>query len=289
MPNHPNLISWLLEESSACIKLRVLTDLLGLPRDNPEVELARGQALETLPQARDLSWLGLKGQIITYNLTALAEAGLSGTDVPVDRVVDQELSQPFDVNCGQFMLMRALVMLGFSEDERLQARLAAMRDRQLPDGGWLCLHRLDKMKRIPKSCIKANMHALLLAGELEKHGMSPQWRSGVIEYFKRRRLFYRADNPSKLVLDCEPGYRMTDVHLPAEYLRVGLTYLMEALHALGQRNTPEFQDAWQLLKSKGDELGRVRLEGQLAKTYLPKERVGQFTRWGTLYTALALS
>ena len=34
-------------------------------------------------------------------------------------------------------------------------------EKQLPDGGFLCLHRLDKMNRIPKSCVKANMYALM--------------------------------------------------------------------------------------------------------------------------------
>lgn len=282
----PIPIRWLTDECNPGVRLRALTVLCALPADDPEVARARRRVLATLPQAKDLSWMGLKGQALTYNLTALAETGLTRSDVAIGPVVDRLLDEPFDLNCGQGMLLRALVMLGYLQDERLAARLERLGECQLPDGGWLCLHRLDKMQRIPKSCIKANVHALLLAGELRKRGLTVPWAEGLLDYFRRRRLFYRMDDSQQLVLNCQPGYRMIDVHVPIEYLRVGLTYLMEALYALGQRETPEFQEAWQLLASKQDPQGCVRLEGQLAKSYLPKERVGQPSRWATLYTAL---
>ncbi len=285
MKTDPAVLNWLLEEDNPGVRLRALKDLCGLADSDERVIATRRLVIQSLPAARDLSWMKLKGQVLVYNLTALAESGLTRADLPVEPLVDRLLDQPFDVNCGEMMLLRALVMLGFAADERVQARILTMATKQLPDGGWLCLHRLDKLKRIPKSCIKANMHGLLLAGELHRRAIVPGWTEPLVNYFRRRRLFYRTDDPTRLVLDCSPGYRMVDVYIPIEFLRVGLTFLMAALAELDQRNTPEFQQAWELLESKKDTQGRVRLEGTLARSYLPRERVGQPTKWGTLYAS----
>ena len=287
MATDPIVLNWLLEENNPGVRLRTLKALCKLPDNDVVVIAARQLVTQTLPAARDLSWMQLNGQVLTYNLTALAESGLSRGDILIEPVVDRLLAQPFDVNCGDMMLLRALVMLGFAADARVRDRISKMAELQLPDGGWLCLHRLNKMKRIPKSCIKADMHGLLLAGELHKRGVNPWWSNSLMDYFRKRRLFYRTDDPTHLVLNCQPGYRMIDIHIPIEFLRVGLPFLMEALAESGQINTSEFREAFQLLEGKKDPQGRVYLEGTLAKSYLLKERVGQPTKWGTLYTSLA--
>lgn len=287
MKINPTLLNWLLEENNPGVQLRTLTGLCKLPQDDEKVILARRRVMQTLPQARDLSWMQLKGQVLVYNLTALAESGLSRADVPIEPLVNRIQEMPFDVNCGEMMLLRALVMLGFIHEAHVQDRIKRMAETQLPDGGWLCLHRLKKLHRTPKSCIKANMHALLLASELHRLGETPGWSGPLIDYFRKRRLFYRMDDPAQLVLGCKPGYRMVDIYVPIEFLRVGLTFLMAALAELGQQNTPEFQMAWQLLEEKKDEYGRVKLEGTLAKSYLAKEPVGQPTKWGTLHACFA--
>lgn len=288
MKTEPAVLSWLLEKSNPGVRLRTLKELCGLEVSDETVVAARRLVVGSLPAARDRSWMELDGQALVHSLTALAEAGLSAADVPIEPVIDRLLARPFDVNCGDMMLLRALVMLGCAADARVQDRLMRLAEKQLPDGGWLCLQRLEKLRRIPKSCIKADMHGLLLAGELRRLGVPATWSEPLVSYFRRRRLFYRMDDPRRPVLDCRPGYRMTDVHIPLEYLRTGLQFLIKALAELGQRDTPEFQEAWRLLEGKRDPQGRVRLEGALAKSYLHKERVGQATKWGTLHTCLAL-
>lgn len=40
--------------------------------------------------------------------------------------------------------------------------------------------------------------------------------SALVDYFLRRRLFYRTDDPSRLVLDARPGWRMVDMFMPSE-------------------------------------------------------------------------
>lgn len=131
------------------------------------------------------------------------------------------------------------------------------------------------------------MHGLLLAGDLAKRGLPCPWSGALVDYFTRRRLFYRSDAPDQLVLPYRPGWRMTDILMPAEVQRVGLPQLLEALAALGAGKAAELDDAWSLLAAKTDSHGRVVLEGTQAKPYLPKERVGQPSKWATLYAALA--
>ncbi len=281
------VLEWLLDPVNPGVRLRALTDLCGLAPNAPAVQDARAQALVWLPAARSLGWLELKGLAATYNLTALAECGLTRADLPLDNLATCLLAAPFDAGCGDYLLLRALVMLGYAGDALVQERLALAAQTQLPDGGWLCLHRLNKLKETPKSCIKAACHALLLAGELAKRGMPQPWGAELSAYFQRRRLFYRTDNPAQLVLSYRPGWRMTDIFMPAEVQRVGLPQLLEALSALGVGSAPEFADAWALLESAKDSLGRLVLQGTQSKPYLPREAVGKPSRWATLYAALA--
>jgi hypothetical protein len=283
------IANWLLEEDNPGVRVRTMTDLCGFSKDHEKVRAACQVVTQTLPAAYDLSWVNLKGQVLTYNLAALAESGLSYKDVPVETAADKVLSHPFDAGCGDLMALRALVMLGYGSDPRVEERFAQLRDVQLPDGGWLCLHRVKKMKKVPKSCIRAAMHGLLLAGELKKQGCSFDGSESLIDYFLKRRLFYRMDHPTQHVLPDHPGRRMTDVFFPIEYFRVGLPLLLYALAILGVGQAPELHEAWKLLDEKKDEQDRIPLEGTLPsnKSYLPRERVGKPSKWGTLYAYLA--
>jgi len=172
MKNDRELLNWLLEENNPGVRLRTLIGLCDFSEDRKEVKAARRVVASTLQAASDLSWMLLKGQTVIYNLTALAESGLSCEDVDIEPCVDNLLSPPyFDANCGELMALRAMVMLGYGKDARLKKRLSQLAEAQLPDGGWLCLHRVRKMKKVPKSCMRAAMHGLLLAGELKKRGL----------------------------------------------------------------------------------------------------------------------
>lgn len=289
MSENEPILSWLLEDDNPGVRVRALTGLCEYPADHHTVTASRRLAIQALSAASDLSWMDMKGQILAYNLTALAESGLTCEDVPVEPAASKILTQPFDASCGDLMALRALVMLGYGSDPRIQERLVTLRDVQLPDGGWLCLHRVRKMKKIPKSCIRAAMHGLLLFAELRRTGLHSSGDDALISYFLKRRLFYRTDNPTQLVLNDHPGRRMTDVFFPVEYFRVGLPILLYAFAVLGVGEAPELCEAWRLLDEKKNSQDRVLLEGTLplSKCYLPKERVGRPSKWATLYTCLA--
>ena len=111
------LLNWLLEENNSSVRLRTLIGLCGLSEDHKEVKATRRVIVSKLQAASDLSWMSLKGQTVIYNLTALAESGLSYKDVEIETCVDKLLSAPyFDANCGELMALRAMVMLGYGKE-----------------------------------------------------------------------------------------------------------------------------------------------------------------------------
>ena len=127
------VLSWLLEEAPPGVRVRALTGLCGVPEDDPQVAEARTLVLRTLDSARDLSWMEGKGLWLTYHLTALAEAGLRRADVPVGPLVERLLAGTYDAACGDMMMLRALVMLGYGDDPRVGERLAQVAATQMPD------------------------------------------------------------------------------------------------------------------------------------------------------------
>jgi len=283
-------MAWLLEEDNPGVRLRTLRALCGYSETSKEVQKARKRVVDSLEAARDLKWTSLKFcQKLIYNLTALAESGLTYRDINLDQAADHALSSVFDCCCGDFMAMRALIMLGYKNDSQIKQRLAQMKEAQLPDGGWLCFHRIKKMKRIPKSCMRAAMHGLLFISELQKKGISYEGADQLAGYFLKRRLFFRTDDPKQLVLSRRPGRRMTDIFFPSELFYVGLPLLLESLSALGAGQAKALDYAWSLLDEKRDDSGRMILEGTmpLNRAYLPKEKVGKPSKWATFYAYAA--
>ncbi|MEN6355522.1 MAG: hypothetical protein ABFD83_00395 [Armatimonadota bacterium] len=280
-------LDWLLGEDNPGVRVRTLIGLCGLPNDDSQVITARSLVTRTLDVASDLSWIENDSVKIVQNVVALAESGLTRNDVFIDPLMSRWLDGGFDANCFDYLIMRLFLMLGYGDDDRIKSRLAQMAESQLPDGGWICLHRLNKMKRVPKSCIKANMHALLLLAEMKQRGVAFAGTDELIQYFLRRRLFYRMDSPTRLVIEHSPGLRMIDAFFPLEGMRVGLPMLLYALSVLGAGRAPELQEAWNMLEAKRDEMGRVKHEGNVITSSLPKERVGRPGKWVTLYACLA--
>jgi len=146
---------------------------------------------------------------------------------------------------------------------------------------------LDKMKRTPKSCVKANMHALMFCAECRKKGIKADIEEPLLDYFWKHNIFYRTDNPQTLILNAREGWRTIDAFYPFEVMRVGLQNIVESFCALGYGNDSRLNEAWDILNSKKTSDGMNILNGTLSKSYLPKERVGRPSKWVTFYALLA--
>jgi hypothetical protein len=270
-------INWLLEDSNPAVKYRTHTEILGQPADKAE---AAAWLNKFLPD----NWRERTGLWSVYYLNAFAECGLTFEDVQISL---EKAVQPFEYNCDNFMRLRALVRLGLGEEPIVKAIVSSLPERQLPDGGFLCLHRLDKLKYTPKSCVKANIQALMFCAECRKKDIHTDITAPLLDYFWNHHLFYRTDSPNTLILNAREGWRAIDTFHPFEVMRVGLHNIVEAFCALGYGNDERLREAWELLRAKRADDGKYLLDQTLTKSYLPKERVGKPSKWVTFYALLA--
>jgi hypothetical protein len=183
------------------------------------------------------------------------------------------------------MLSRALVMLGFIDE--IEFFFNESKSKQLPDGGFLCFHRVEKMKYVPKSCIKSNNFALMFCAECKKRNIKIDFLNKLISYFWKHNVFYRTNDLTTLVLNCREGWRTIDTFYPFETMRVGLQNIIESFCALGYGIDKKLNEAWKILYTKKNDEGKYILNGTLTKSYLPKEKAGKPGKWVTFYALLA--
>ena len=277
-----NVMNWLLEDDDPAVKYRTQTEILGEAADKSPVV---AWVNDFLPA----DWTEREGLWSVYYLNTFAECGLTFEDIPLDKekAIHFGTKYQFEHSCGDYMRLRALVRLGLADELGVADIISNLTEKQLPDGGFLCLHRVDKMNRIPKSCVKANMYALMFCAECRKQGVKTDIDEALLEYFWKHHLFYRTDNPDMLILNAREGWRTVDTFYPFEVMRVGLQNIVESLCALGYGNDPRLQEAWGILNSKKTSDGKYMLNGTLSKSYLPKERVGKPSKWVAFYALLA--
>lgn len=277
-----NVMNWLLEDNNPGVKYRTLTEILG---EAAEKEPVIAWLYDFLPT----DWAQKKGLWSVYYLNTIAECGLTLEDIPQykEKAIHFGTKYQFEHSCGDYMRLRALVRLGLADEPGISDIISNLAERQLPDGGFLCLHRLDKLKHTPKSCVKSNMLALMFCAECKKKGIKVEIENPLLDYFWNHNLFYQTDNPESLILNTREGWRTIDTFHPFEVMRVGLQNIIEAFCVLGYGNDSRIQEAWDLLNNKKDPDGKHLLDGTLTKSYLPKERVGKPSKWVTFYALLA--
>ena len=274
------VIQWLLGDDNPAVKYRTQTELLGEKADKlPVIAWVN----DYLPD----DWTERVGLWSTYYLTTIAECGLTYEDIRFDKekAICFGTANRFEHSCGDYMRLRALVRMGLYDDAANIVHESV--EKQLPDGGFLCLHRLDKLKRIPKSCVKANLQALMFCAECRKKDIKTDIEELLLNYFWNHNLFYRTADPNALIVTAREGWRAIDTFYPFEVMRVGMQNIVESFCALGYGSDPRLNEAWNILNSKKTPEGQYILNGTLTKSYLPKERVGKASKWVTFYTMLA--
>lgn len=279
--NTSKIVAWLLEDSNPAVKYRTLTEILGCYADPTKT---KEWIFNRLPE----NWFTANGLDYCYYLTALAECGLTA-EIVTEKYVEkayQYLENSFLYGCSDFMLVRALVKLGYQGEKQVQNILCSINANSLSDGGYLCKNRRYKFKYEPKSCYKANAHALFLLSECYKKAITPDFGSGLIKYFLNRAVVYKSDL-SGLVYEGKVGWRIIDAFYPFEPMRIGIQNIAEAFAALGYGSNPRLAKVWEFMENAKDETGKLILSGTLTKPYLPKEKVGTPSKWATFYMLLA--
>jgi hypothetical protein len=283
MKLNDTIINWLLEESNPAVSYRTKTEILNVTADKTPV-------INWINTKLPENWQDINGLWHIYWITALAECGLKRDDILIDvNNLFKQFGSKLEFSCGDFMYVRALTMLGFSDIITKTGFYSRLAETQLPDGGYLCLHRVDKLKYTPKSCVKANNLCIMMLAECRKNGIKipGSVESRLVEYYWKHKIYYRTSDLNELILNGKSGWRTIDTFYPFEVMRVGIHNIIEAFCSLGYGNDNHLNESWKILNSKRDEEGKYILDQTLTKSYLPKERVGKASKWVTFYSLLA--
>ena len=277
-----DVINWLLENDNPAVKYRTERELLDISSD---ISQSKDWIFSKLP----IKWHEAKGLWYIYYITALAECGLSYLDIPDDYLTRafEYVDLEFEFGCADFMLLTSLLKLGLHNNSLIQKKIDELQQNALPDGGFLCKRRYNKLKYMPKSCYKDNLHALRFLAECSHRGIEVGFERGVMDYFFNRSIFYTSIDDKKLVIDSRAGWGITDVFHPFEPMRMGIHNIIQAFSALGYGSDVRLKEAWKILNSHRDKDGKIILSGTLTKSYLPKEKVGRPSKWATFYSMLA--
>jgi hypothetical protein len=273
-----NVINWLLEDKNPIIAYRTKKELL-------EEKSKKMDVNNWLDNFLPNDWQDTKGLWLTYYYTTIAECGLNRNDIKIDKnkIQNRFKDIPIKYGCEDFMLLRALIMLGFFDE--VKNILKNSKNNQLPDGGFLCLHR--RHKNPLKSCIKSNNVILMFCAECKKRQINYFFEADIVSYFWKHNIFYKTKDLSTLVLDAKKGWRTIDTFYPFDTMRIGLQNIVESFCALGYGYDNRLNEAWEILSTKRDVEGKYILDGTLSKSYLPKEKIGEPSKWVTFYSLLA--
>lgn len=301
-----NVTPWLLEKQNPAIRYRTLTELLGVPKSDPEASLVYHEIWATKDVQAMLArqneqgcWEHSENEYGVHTslryLTAFAENGLSqdkrldnSVEYAVHFLVEKEtadLGHDYS-GCSNALVLRALVMLGYHQNAGVVQLIDRYIETQLFDGGFICRRLLAK-KPNRRGCYKACVAALLLYAECKRHSIPLLGTEQLVDYFLKRDVFFSSGDKTKLLLDGKPGWRAIDNFFPVETMRIGLPLIVSALCVLGAGNHPSLDRAWEYLNSKKNVNGRWALEGTLTKQPCKFGKVGDENIWVTFYALLA--
>lgn len=277
-----NIISWLLENNNPAIEYRTKTELLNEKPNNANV-------IDWLRKILPTDWKNTKGLWLTYYYTSIAECGIKGEEFGIkgNEIIKYFKNNNFKYGCGDFMLLRALIMLGFGKELKNIGILDTLENKKLLDGGFLCTQRLEKFNNMPKSCVKCNNLTLMFLSECKKENIKVSIENDLLQYFWKHKIFYKSNDQSTLMINAREGWRTIDTFYPFEVMRVGLQNIVEAFCVLGYGKDKKLKEAWNILENKKEKDGKYILEGTLSKSYLPKEKTGKPSKWVTFYVLLA--
>jgi hypothetical protein len=231
-----------LEDNNPAIEYRTKVELLNEKMDNSKV--IDWIKKKVLPK----DWKDTKGLWLTYYYNAIAECGINRMEFGIKEndIIRFFKNNNFEYNCGNFMQLRAFIMLGFENTLRNIGIIEQLEHKQLSDGGFLCLHRLDKYKTMPKSCVKSNNFALMFLSECKKRNIKISIENNLIQYFWKHKLFYKSTDLSSLILYSREGWRTIDTFYPFEVMRVGIQNIVEAFCILGYGKDKKLKEAWNI-------------------------------------------
>jgi hypothetical protein len=285
-----SILEWLLEDETPEVKLRMLKEYEKLPEDDESVVACKKLLLQSKVYERGLKKLRTDKPWAKYDaILAFAEWGLTRDDIGGD--IDSEVfalieSTGFKMLCGEPLLLRNLVKLGYGQEESVKNETDSMLRLIKEDGGFGCIStnkKINDPKKPHKSCARLTVEYLLLAAELHLAGRPAECESALVHYFTKRNIFYRTDDMKTPMVDV-----MLGTFYPPDPIKIGAHQILYALRVLGCKPESEaMQAGYQVLNRHRLENGRYVLTASKSVPAFKAGNPGEENKWVTLYAYMA--
>ena len=282
--------AWLLEEENPEVRLRTLKEYEKLPEDDERVTDCKKRLLQSKVYERGLKKLRTDKPWAKYDaLLAFAEWGLTRADIGED--IDGEVfalieSTGFKMLCGEPLLLRNLVKLGYAQEAIVKNEIDSVLGLIKEDGGFGCIStnkKINDPRKPHKSCARLTVEYLLLVAELHLQGYRPACEDKLTHYFTKRNIFYRTDDMQTPMVDV-----MLGTFYPPDPIKIGAHQIVYALKVLGWAPESEaMQAGYKVLDQHRLENGRYVLTASKSVPAFKAGNVGEENKWVTLYAYMA--
>ncbi|MEL7604377.1 MAG: hypothetical protein AAGU77_14560, partial [Bacillota bacterium] len=220
-------------------------------------------------------------------LSYCAEAGLDREHPLVAKAAERYLALQGEdgdwwhhLSCLYAYNIRTFVILGYRGDRRIQKAIDMMLNRARPDGGYLCDLHEKTDRKLPKSCIRGSVKALLAFSELQEY-----WRHErclqLIDYFLNRNGIFKTKDHTRFVND-----DMKRDSFPIVW-RTNVWEILYALSKMGYGKDERLKGAWEVMNNRKLPDGRYKLDWTPPQSPWKIGKVGEPNKWITLYAMLA--
>ena len=285
-----SVLEWLLDDNNPEVRLRTLKEYKKLPQDDESVIECKSQLLHSKVYERGLKKLKKDKPWDKYDaIMAFAEWGLTRDDIGKD--IDKEVfalieSTGFKMLCGEPLLLRNLVRLGYYQEEVVKNEIETVLGMIKDDGGFGCIStnkKINDPKKPHKSCARLTVEYLLLVAELYSQGYEMECRDALVRYFIKRNIFYRTDDMKTPMVDV-----MTGTFYPPDPIKIGAHMIIYALRVLGcEPGSDAMQAGYKVLDQHRLENGRYVLTASKSVPAFKAGNVGEENKWVTLYAYMA--
>lgn len=285
-----SIIEWLLEESTPEVRLRTLKEYERLPEDDESVVTCKKELLGSKVYERGLKKLKKDKPWDKYDaIMAFAEWGLTRDDIGND--IDDEVfalieSTGFKMLCGEPLLLRNLVKLGYYSEDIVKKEIDNVLKLIKDDGGFGCIStnkKINDPRKPHKSCARLTVEYLLLVAELSLQGHRPECADALVRYFTKRNIFYRTDDMKTPMVVV-----MLGTFYPPDPIKIGAHMIVYALRVLGcEPGSEAMQAGYKVLDEHRAENGRYVLTASKSVPAFKAGNVGEENKWVTLYAYMA--
>lgn len=285
-----SVLEWLLDDNNPEVRLRTLKEYKKLPQDDESVIECKSQLLHSKVYERGLKKLKKDKPWDKYDaIMAFAEWGLTRDDIGKD--IDKEVfalieSTGFKMLCGEPLLLRNLVRLGYYQEEVVKNEIETVLGMIKDDGGFGCIStnkKINDPKKPHKSCARLTVEYLLMVAELYSQGYEMECRDALVRYFTKRNIFYRTDDMKTPMVDV-----MTGTFYPPDPIKIGAHMIIYALRVLGcEPGSDAMQAGYKVLDQHRLENGRYVLTASKSVPAFKAGNVGEENKWVTLYAYMA--